>query len=162
MIGKRIFLLSGLFAALLFLASCGSPDKVKMVGVEDFTMVDENRLEVTVRIENRNGNNLAVKAASIALVKDQTDLVELYLAEKVVIPRRSDQGLVFPVILRFGNRGVLSSLPGEDKSKLAIKGYVKGQSGIFSKKYKIGPMPLEEFLAMLDEENRDLIQGFIY
>ncbi len=163
MIKNRIFVLFAAFAALLF-TSCISQDKVKMVGVENFIMVGEDRFDVIVRIENRNGSNLTIKNASIALVEDQTELIVLSLAEKLVIPSRSNQGMIFPVVMRMSNPGVLSTLPERAKSDrpLMVQGQITGQASVFSKNYKIGPMPVEEFLSMLDEANRDMIRGFIY
>lgn len=148
----------------LVLASCVSKDKIRMVEVEDFTMVDETRLEVTVRIENRNGSNLTLRDASVSLVADKAPLVTLALDGKVVIPRHSDQGLLFPVDIRMSDPAVLSTLSEKainDRS-MTVQGQLTGQVGIFSKRYKIGPMPVEEFLNMLDEENREMIKGFIY
>ncbi len=155
-----------LFIALLALTftSCISEDKVKMVGVNDFVMVDEDRFNVFVQMENLNGSNLTVKSAYIALLEDQTELVNLSLGEKVIIPRRSNQELLFPLRMRLSSPEVLSALPEKTRENrnLTVQGKVTGKWGIFSKTYKIGPMPLEEFLSQLDSANRKLIQGWIY
>lgn len=156
----RLFLLAALVAVCV---SCGSPDKVNFGGVEDFTMTDETHFDVTVRIENRNGNNLRVTACRLALLDGRTEMVALSLDRKVVIPRHSNGSLVFPVGMRLSDPGALSSLGDKIRTgvPLVVTGKVTGASGIFSKSYRIGPMPLDEFLGKLDDDNRDLILGFI-
>ncbi len=161
---KKLFLLFSIFAPALLFVSCVSEDKVHMVGVEDFTMISETQFEVTVKIENLNKSSLTIKSASLILADDQTELIELFLTEKVIIPRSSNQGLVFPVAMRMSSPDVFSTLSEKAKAdkQLMVRGKVVGKFGIFSKSYKIGPMPVEEFLAKLDESNREMIKGWIY
>ncbi len=149
---------------VLLLSSCVSADKVEMVGVEDFYMVDETKFEVTVKLKNGNGSNLTVKRASIALMEGKTALVELMLDDKVLIPKRCERALMFPVSVRYSDPETLSQLPEKTNggTPLVVIGKVTGQVGIFSQTRKVGPMSVEEFLALLDEENREMVKGFIY
>ena len=153
----KFFILAVVLAAGF--ASCANPDKVQMVAVEDASMRGLAGMDLTARFDNQSCHKVNVKRGNLTLSDRGKVVVEVVLAQNVVIPRHSEQSVVFPLTFVIPNPFALLTLPNKisrGSEDLVISGEIVATSGIAKKKETIGPMSLSQFLYQMGISGSDI------
>ena len=153
------------FALLLagVMASCCKADKVNLVAIDDVVVVDMANIEIVARIDNQCGQSFKVKSAKLTLKEgENSTLIEAALSNDVIIPRKTETAVAFPISMRMPNPLGLLSLPrklNRPDNNLNISGEITVKAGLMKKTHKIGPMSLREFLYQMGTDEKELMNS---
>lgn len=143
----------------LLMAACISADDINVKGIESFELKSLTRPSLVIDVENRSGKNISLAGGRFMLERDSVGIVEVMLAEEVVVPRKSDGLVTVPLQVRVTDPLVLLSISLGGRlitDDMTVSGEVVAKAGAMSRKFEYEHMPLKKFLSIFGIDYRDL------
>lgn len=140
---KKILLL--MIAAAF--AACGVKDKINVVGPVEWEVETLSRLRVGVTVDNASCHTLRISGGRFTVDTPYGTLATVLLNDTVVIPRRAETRLEFPLRMKLDNLQAAFS----DPEGFTVSGTAMVRTGMVRKKIRVENESISKFFDNLAE-----------
>jgi hypothetical protein len=156
---KKLLLL---FLPLMLLASCVSEKDIDIKGVSDVKydlLLNGANVDFSFAIANRSAHKVKIQDGMMTVSYDGAEVLNVYMRDKVVIPRRSDGQVSLPLRVRLADNSLAALslfLSDVDVSKFTLSGSAVVKAGWGRKKTVFQDVALSEILSNFGLEDKKL------
>lgn len=152
---KYIFLL----LTVINLTSCGNFKNVSIDEVEESRVRKQSGskvvVETRIRVNNPTSHKLVLRKINAEILRNGYQFADVTLKEKVKVPAHTND--YHSVLLEFDVINIMAVITGTvDLTQLddsfTATGFIKGGTGLLSKKFKFADVPMSRLENLLDTE----------
>lgn len=156
-----------LLALCVLAVSCVKPEEVIVENVNSFRIKSVSgsliNVDADIKVTNLSGSKLVLKDARLLIRQSDRTVMEILLADEVVVPRRSSDVYTLPMVVRFEGLGGLLGIGAAFSSGLkgctvSLEATLRG--GWAKKKFRMDDIPAETLLRQAGVDPAEFMKQY--